>query len=871
MDAVMNSLAPLDHVDAAPSTIAAAIGMRAALHPDRAAIFSAGRPPLSFGCLELAVRKIGGDLRAAGAGPATRIGVMLPHGPDAAVAAIAVAAHAICYPLNPALNQSELEVELRRAGLDMVLVEERAAARFAALASAVTLLHLRAIAGSPYEIQVRAAAGFSATLHSETPTDRSVAVIQTSSGSTGMPKHVLVTHGNLFDVAGKLRDWYGVGENDRSACLLPVSSPLGFKLTLLAPLLLGSAAVITQKQKAEDFIAWAGDHDPTWFFAPPPYLNAMLDRLRTTGARELRHSLRFIVSGGTPVPDRMRSELETILGVPCLEQYGSRESGPITANRAPPGRRKFGTVGPATSDVAIVDEAGVVLPPGQIGAVVVRGKGVSPGYIESLPAGSDTVTGGRPANQWMQTGDVGLVDEDGFLSIVGRAKQIINRGGEKIAPAEVERAILAHPLVREAAVFGVPHPRLGEGVVAAVVVKADAGIAPHDLQEFLFERLAPHKIPQRIELVRELPRSKAGKIELARLQELFRVRDRDVEPARGNLEALIAGVWERLLKRADIDPDDNFFDLGGDSLLATTMLLDVEALTKRPISPAALQANWTVRHIVNVLLRDMPAETDLVVPAKAGAGTPFFFCHGDYRDRGIYAFRLVDMLEHDGPVYLLNHYCDFSRPGDDRLEDMARLYVSKLLAIQPNGNFRIGGYCLGGIVAWEIARQIEEAGRRVEFVVLIDSPSLNGHRGLRAANTILLAASRGVPRRLGRRVERSGMWAIWVTMRSRPFMWSALEKLSRYTSAKWRPADEARTARWDDYRRLSNYIPPPLETALHCLVCAGNAGRLDFRAANWRRLVSSLHVKVIPGDHHSCVTTFGNAVAAELQDILRRA
>jgi acyl-CoA synthetase (AMP-forming)/AMP-acid ligase II/thioesterase domain-containing protein/acyl carrier protein len=752
----------------------------------------------------------------------------------------------------------------------MLLVEERAAARFAAVASAATLLHLRTIADSSYEMQVRAAAGSSAIPHSQTPTNRSVAVIQTSSGSTGMPKHVLVTHGNLFDVAGKLRDWYGVGENDRSACLLPVSSPLGFKLTLLAPLLLGSGAVITQKQKAEDFLAWAGDHDPTWFFAPPPYLNAMLDRLRATGARGLQHSVRFIVSGGTPVPDRMRSELETILGVPCLEQYGSRESGPITANHAPPGRRKFGTVGPATPDVAVVDETGALLPPGQLGAVVVRGKGISPGYIESLPTGSDTVPDGRLANQWLQTGDLGLIDKDGFLSIVGRAKQIINRGGEKIAPAEVENAVLAHPLVREAAVFGVPHPRLGEGVVAAVVVKVEADIAPHDLQEFLFERLAPYKIPQRIELVRDLPRTKAGKVDLTRLKELFSIRDREVAPARGNLEALIVGVWERLLKRADIDPDDNFFDLGGDSLLATTMLLDVEALTKRPIPPASLQATWTVRHIVDVLLRDMPAETDLVVLAKAGAATPFFFCHGDYRDRGIYAFRLVDMIEHGGPVYLLNHYCDFSKPGDNRLEDIARLYVSKLLAIQPSGSFRIGGYCLGGIVAWEIARQLEEAGRRVEFVVLIDSPSLNGHRGLRAANKILLAVSRGVTRRLGRRIERSGMWAIWVTVRSRPFMWSALEKLSRYTSAKWRPADEARPPRWDDYRRLSNYIPPALETTLHCLVCAGNAGRLDFRAANWRRLVSSLRVKVVPGDHHSCVTTFGNAVAAELQDTLQR-
>src|SRR6185312_16496080 len=196
--------------------------------------------------------------------------------------------------------------------------------------------------------------------------------------------------------------------------------------------------------------------------------------------------------------------------------YGLREAGVVAANPAPPAKRKPGTVGLITSDVAILDSDGRRLPAGDTGAVAVRGPGLSPGYVDTLPIGDDAVPAeNTPSNEWQLTGDLGVIDAEGFLSIIGRTKDIINRGGEKIAPSETERALLLHPAVREAVAFGVPHPRLGESVSAAVVLKPDTETTSAELQSFLYEHLTSSKIPQRVHIVEKLPRTQTGKVRIS--------------------------------------------------------------------------------------------------------------------------------------------------------------------------------------------------------------------------------------------------------------------------------------------------------------------------------------------------------------------
>jgi acyl-CoA synthetase (AMP-forming)/AMP-acid ligase II/thioesterase domain-containing protein/acyl carrier protein len=867
----MNRVLPSNSIEPKLPTISDAIELQAALRPDSPAIVCTGLPALTFGELDRAIKQIGNDLRTAGIGSASRVAVLLPNGPEAAIVSIAVSSHAICFPLASALTAAEFASEVRRVDLDAVIFPSwtNLPSTDAARASAIGIFRTSKAKSSLADTRLESVVDIRAERRrSGVPSARSVAVIQTSSGSTGIPKHVLVTHANLFDVAGKMRTWYGISENDRSACILPIHAALGFKLLLLAPLLIGSSVALPNKQQAEHIAEWCRDLNPTWFFAAPVYLNAALDKLRSLTDGKVKHSLRFFVTSGTHFSERVAAGLEEILGIPGLEQYGMREAGPISANHAPPAERKPGTVGRIDTDVAILDSDGAILPHGMSGAVVVRGQGISPGYIDALPAGSDTVPNGRSPDQWLLTGDLGIVDADGFLSIIGRTKQIINRGGEKIAPSEIEKALLLHPAVREAVVFGVPHPRLGESIAAAVVREPETEVTSAELQSFLYERVSLSKIPQRVYVVAEFPRTQTGKIQISELKERILNRDRQILRPESSLEALVVEIWERLLGRTDIGIDDNFFELGGDSLLATTMLLEFEALTRRPISPSALQAIWTVRQLAEAVLRDDPTDSELITCAKTGRGEPFFFCHGDYRDRGIYALRLANLIEQDFPIFLLNHYQFFVKSREGSLEDMARLYVPHLLACQPSGRFRIGGYCSGGLLAWAIAHQLRAAGREVEFVILIDSPSLNGRPALRATKTALSLIARLSPKVIRKKIERNGMAAAWVAVRSRPIIWGAIRKLLSVVATSRSSRDKFLLATRDEYRRLSNYIPRKLDTELIWLLSDDNAMRMDFRPSNWRSLASSVHVKVIPGDHLSCVQAFAGVVATELQKIV---
>ena len=255
---------------------------------------------------------------------------------------------------------------------------------------------------------------------------------------------------------------------------------------------------------------------PTWFSAGPTFLQAVLDDLRSSQEPPPKHDLRFITSGSAHLPSRVRSELEGILKCPILEVYGISEAGVMAANPAPPAKRKPGTAGLiAKGELVIRDETGKSLSTGEIGEVFVGGPGLMPGYLgEAKPFGAGIQDG------WLPTGDIGFVDSEGFLTILGRTKEVINRGGEKVSPAEVEEALMLHQCVREAAAFGVPHPRLGENVAAAVVLQPETTITPLGLRNFLRSHLAPFKIPQRIDIVEALPKSHTGKILRTELAEI---------------------------------------------------------------------------------------------------------------------------------------------------------------------------------------------------------------------------------------------------------------------------------------------------------------------------------------------------------------
>jgi thioesterase domain-containing protein len=289
------------------------------------------------------------------------------------------------------------------------------------------------------------------------------------------------------------------------------------------------------------------------------------------------------------------------------------------------------------------------------------------------------------------------------------------------------------------------------------------------------------------------------------------------------------------------------------------MLLEVETVTRQRISQSALRAVLTVRQLATAIMDNNTADDVLVTCAKNGSGTPFFFCHGVRQ--GIYALRLIDLIEHDAPIFLINHHRNLAE-APATVESLASLCVQHLLSACPASQFRIGGYCIGGLLAWEIAYQLKRIGREVEFVVMIDTPSLNGRPALRAAKVFLGLVSPFFPKRIREKLQRSGMRVIWVVLRSRPIR--TMRKFLNYVSSDRIGKNEAW---WADSRKVSNYIPATIDTELYCLLCDANAKRMDYRPALWQHYARTVHTKIIPGDHHSCVTTFAGVVASELRRI----
>src|SRR5262249_31937653 len=267
----------------------------------------------------------------------------------------------------------------------------------------------------------------------------------------------------------------------------------------------------------------------------------------------------------------------------------------------------------------------------------------------------------------------------------------------------------------------------------------------------LADHLAPFKIPQNIFVVPHLVKGATGKVSRSELSEAMAHRIRDVAPPEFPLEFQILDIWQTLLRRDDVGIDDDFFELGGDWLLAVQMVLEVEAIARRKIPLSTLKAVYTVRQLAATIISTASTSEELVTCAKQGDGVPFFFCHGDYTTRGLYAFKLVEMLKRDQPVFLLNPYRDPDPKSS--IEEMAKCYLSHLLAAQPAGALRLGGFCNGGLLAWELAYQLERLGRRVEFVVLIDVRSLNARSTLRiiASLTRLIAAV--APKKIGEKLK----------------------------------------------------------------------------------------------------------------------
>lgn len=549
--------------------------------PHAVALVAPGRQSLTFGELWDQVEGLATQIAASAFVHTRRLALVFPDGPELAVAFLASIAAGAAAPLNPRYTQLEFEAQLTSLKADCLIVDQRAdsAARRAAAATGVAVIEAVPRIDAPAGVlELKEVSNRADRLTMPKPDD--TALLLHTSGTTARPKVVPLTHANLAASAATIREWLQLTPDDRCLNVMPLFHIHGLMAALLASLTAGGSIACTPGFLATQIFNWIEELLPTWITAVPTMHQAILARARKTDA-EPEGRLRFLRSSSAALPPSVLADLEDLFKAPVIEAYGMTEaSHQMSSNPLPPAKAKPGSVGlPTGTEVAVMDQAGSLLPDGEIGEIVIRGPNVTRGYEDNPAANARAFSNG-----WFRTGDQGAFDEDGYLFITGRIKELINRGGEKISPREVDEALMSHPAVDQALAFALPDDRLGEQVAAVVVLKPGQTTSEGDLRRHAGERLADFKLPRRIIFLDDIPKGSTGKplrIGLAERLGLLHETPRahtppsPFRPPATPTERALAAIWCEVLKVDRVGADDRFLDLGGDSILAAQLLARV--------------------------------------------------------------------------------------------------------------------------------------------------------------------------------------------------------------------------------------------------------------------------------------------------------
>jgi thioesterase domain-containing protein/acyl carrier protein len=411
--------------------------------------------------------------------------------------------------------------------------------------------------------------------------------------------------------------------------------------------------------------------------------------------------------------------LEKEFRVPVIEAYGMTEAAhQIAGNPLPPGIRKPGSVGlPSCAAVAILDAGGKPLETGKTGEVAIRGENVTAGYETESGAGGEAFADG-----WLRTGDLGRLDGDGYLYLTGRLKEIINRGGYKISPAEIDETLMSHPRVVQASAFAIPHPTLGEDVAVAVVADGAESLSERELREYALSRLTELKAPSRVLFVGEIPKGPTGKLQRSELAgRLGHLLKADYIDPRDEVESDLREIWRWLLEVEPVGVRDNFFDLGGTSLLAVRLFSHIQDHFGKSLPLSTLVHAPTIEELAGAIRGNgWAARWKYLVPIRTAGDRPPFFCVHPH-DGDAFRFReMAVMLKPDQPFYGLRARApEGKEPSNPDIMDMAREYVEEIRRFQPSGPYFLGGECTGGAIALEMARRLLQEGEQVAFAAMI--------------------------------------------------------------------------------------------------------------------------------------------------------
>ncbi|MCD4694441.1 non-ribosomal peptide synthetase [bacterium] len=392
-----------------------------------------------------------------------------------------------------------------------------------------------------------------------------ISLVLHTSGTTSNPKLVPLIQKNIIFSANNTIDSLELGEDDRCLDLMPIFHIHGLVVTLSA-LFSGGSVISAPKFEKNKFFNWLDEFKPTWYTGVPTVHQVIIKESRENKEILEKNKIKKIRSSSAPLSPEILSSLEGIFNCPVLESYGMTEAAlQITSNQLPPGKRKPGSAGKANNlELAIIDEEDNFLEKNKLGEIIIKGENVMSGYENNLKANKESFING-----WLRTGDLGYLDKDDFLFIKGRAKEMVNRGGEKIFLREIDEALLRNNKIEQGVGFIAPHPSLGEEIFAAVILKSGRKVTERDIKEKLRKKISDFKIPKRIIFVSDIPKGPSGKLKRIDLYNQLKRKgyfDNIHRDSDRGVENTLIDIWRKVLEKDNIGIDDNFFELGGSSL-----------------------------------------------------------------------------------------------------------------------------------------------------------------------------------------------------------------------------------------------------------------------------------------------------------------
>lgn len=700
--------------------------------PDHPAIIEPSGKVITYRDLTVILPAWNHALSRVGMGRGSRIALVLPNGADMAAAFLGVTATSVCAPLNPSYSREEFSFFLADTGCDAVLVSPHhpTAAEPGADELGIPCYQLRdieeVIAGaSPFPDGAVGVMPRDVPAGSWARPDENALILHTS-GTTGRPKRVPLRQDRICRNAAAIAGSLGLTPADRCLNLMPLFHVHGLIGCLLATLYSGGTLITTPGFQPDRIVAWLRDLSPTWYSAVPAIHHALLRASRQDQGQG--HQLRFIRSCSAPLPPSLLSDLEERFRVPVIEAYGMTEAAhQIASNPLPPRTHKAGSVGiPTGYTLSIRSPGWQEQGPQDRGEVWISGENLFSGYEGNPAANAEEFRDG-----FFRTGDEGYVDSDGYLHLTGRVKELINKGGEKVAPREIEEVFLRFPGVDQAVAFGIPHPELGEDIGIIMVPSPDHELRPAELRQHALVHLAPWKVPSKMEVMGEIPKGPTGKVRRRELAELMvlprpdpeRVSFRADEEISPELEGVVRTIWKESLQREEIGPDEDFFAIGGYSLTALAITRRLEQALGIELPPTILFEAPTIRELAALIGRMRAGGSpSYLVPFNArGERIPLFLVPPG-QGNAFYYRDFSSLLQPDQPFFSFSWLPVDPSPGS--IEGMAGKYIGEILRVLPDGPLILGGYCFGAVIALEMAQQLQKQGRDVRCLIIIDPENL---------------------------------------------------------------------------------------------------------------------------------------------------